>query len=95
MSEWIGHYAFTKDDVLGQINSHPGHMNRSAYLNIRILQSHRVKSRYNSRRPQMVGRIRRLLDNLVEEGMVERLPDNNDGLGFEWNLTEIGRAVRE
>lgn len=95
MSEWVGYYDFTKDDVLANINEYPGHMNRSAYLNIRIFQSRKVKSRHNTRRVQIVGRIRRLLDNLKSEGLVERRDDNHDGLGFEWNLTELGKAVRE
>lgn len=95
MSEWIGYYEFTKDDVLAQINDHPGRMNRSAYLNIRIFQSQKVRNRHNTRRSQIVGRIRRLLDNLASEGLLERLDDNQDGLGFEWNLTEMGRSIKD
>lgn len=94
MSDWIGYYEFTKDDVLAQVNDYPGRMNRSAYLNIRVFQSRKVKSRHNSSRNQIVGRIRRLLDNLVEEGALYRLDDQNDGLGYEWNLTELGKVIR-
>lgn len=93
-SEWIGYYDFTKDDVLSQINDVPGRMNRTAYLNIRVLQSRKAKSRHNTRRSQMVGRIRRLLNNMVEEGLLTREEDNQDGLGFGWALTDLGKVVK-
>lgn len=94
MSEWIGYYEFTKDDVLAQVNETPGRMNRTAYLNIRVFQSRKVKGRHNSRRAQIVGRVRRLLESMASEGLLSKAPDKNDGLGFEWNLTDLGKVVR-
>lgn len=94
-SGWIGYYEFTKDDVLAQINDAPGHLNRTAYVNIRVLQSRKVKSRMNTRRAQVVGRVSRLLNNLAAEGCLTKHEDHSDGLGYEWNLTDIGRVVKE
>jgi hypothetical protein len=94
MSERVAFKDFTPAEVLLQINDFPGHMNRSAYLNIRLFQEHKVQNRMNGRRSQMTAKIRRTLEYLSGLQLVEKVEDRNDGLGYEWNLTEHGKRAK-
>lgn len=94
MSDRLPYKEFTPAEVLQQINDFPGHMNRSAYLNIRLFQEHKVQNRMNGRRGQMTAKIRRTLEYLHSLQLVEKVEDRNDGLGYEWNLTEHGKRAK-
>lgn len=77
---------FTKELVLSQINATPGRLNRSAYINMGVYQA-LMKAGERRAFPFIASRTRRMLNALVKDGVVERLDNNGDGLGYEWKLT--------
>lgn len=78
---------FTKELVLSVINATPGRMNRTAFINMRVYQK-LITAEERRAFPFVASRTRRMLNALVKDGLIEKLTDNSNGLGYEWKLIE-------
>lgn len=75
-------------DVLKAIKGHGGLLNRTAYIARRVYQDGYMTQSY----AKVARAVRRDLNRMFVAGIVERSPDNGDGLGYQWDLTDSGRA---
>lgn len=82
--------ALTKRDVLRAIRDGGGLLNRTAYVNGRCYEG-----RHDWSYKDICRHVRRDLNDMLEGGLIARSDDTLGNYGYEWSLTEKGRAFRD